>query len=156
MPFTYSEDPTSSPKDALRFAIGDTRACTSLLSDAELLYILAASNGNLGAAAVRATEAMISRCNAMVDETVGSVSRSFSQRLANLTKQRDMLAAREFDTGASPPICGGLTYSDKRRNLSNPDMVRPRFVKADTCEPTPETYSGASGLYNGAGGRFTR
>jgi len=44
MSWTYSQDPTNSPKDAVRFLIGDTNAAQQLLQDEEIAWCLAEVN----------------------------------------------------------------------------------------------------------------
>ena len=50
MTWTYSGDPASSPRDEVRFLIGDTDASAPLLSDAEVDYALAQYPDPYGAA----------------------------------------------------------------------------------------------------------
>jgi len=54
MSWTYSEDPTNSPKDAVRFLIGDTNAGEQLLQDEEIAWCLAEVNNEPYRAAANA------------------------------------------------------------------------------------------------------
>jgi len=49
MSWTYSGDPTSSPKDELRFLIGDTNSVEPIMQDEELQYLIGkyGTNDNL-------------------------------------------------------------------------------------------------------------
>lgn len=141
MAFTYSGNPAGSPLDQVRFLAGDTLAGTSLLQDEEIAYLLAKTGNEPIAAALLCIESMMVRCAHMVDETVGRVSISYSQRLTNLKEIRNMLASRQSRVDCALPIAGGISYSDKAKSQSNPDLVQPRFIKANTREPPPERRS---------------
>lgn len=51
MTTTYSGDPTSSAKDAVRFLLGATKAPNWIFSDEEIEYVLAGQGNNYSAAA---------------------------------------------------------------------------------------------------------
>ncbi|RZL29668.1 MAG: hypothetical protein EOP64_00250 [Sphingomonas sp.] len=131
MTFSYSGNPAASPVDAVRYLTGDTAERLALLSDEEIQYSLAQSGNSPPTAAVAAIEAMMVRAASLVDESVGSVSKSWSQRLSNLGTIRTMLLDKQARGGLGVPRAGGISYTDKARTASNPDAVRPRFAKND-------------------------
>lgn len=131
MTFSYSGNPGASTLDAVRYLTGDTVERMALLTDEEIQYNLAQSGNAAPAAAVAAIEAMMVRAAGMVDESVGSVSKSWSQRLSNLGTIRTMLLDKQARGGLGAPRAGGISYADKARTAANPDAVRPRFAKND-------------------------
>jgi len=84
MPFTYSGDPSTSTRNAVRFLINDTDAADALFSDEELNYLISEWE-NVYEVARAACETLIARFNRLADSTsksVGdiSVSESYSAK----------------------------------------------------------------------------
>lgn len=126
-PWTYGRDPAGDPADAVRLLIGDTDPNAKLLSDAEVAFFLADNSNNPLAASVRAIEAVMAAAVAFVDETVGSVSIQFSQRLDHLGTIRAMLMDR-MGSYEGVPYCGGISVADRQQQRANVDRVRPQFT----------------------------
>jgi hypothetical protein len=61
MAWNYSGNPSSSPKDATRFLIGDTDSCDQLLQDGEIEYFLGMYNNAPINAAIRCVETIMSK-----------------------------------------------------------------------------------------------
>lgn len=100
MAFTYSGDPTTSTRNAVRFLLNDTNSADVLFSDAELDYLIA-EWVNVYEICRAACETLVSRFSRLADSTsksVGdiSVSESYTakskqyQDLANSFLQRRM------------------------------------------------------------------
>lgn len=128
MTWSYTGNPASSPKDAVRFLIGDTDKCAELLQDDEIKYLLSQYNNAPMNAAIRACEVIMAKFSRMADESVGQVKISFSQKsksyremLANL-RQRLVIEDSQF-------IAGGITYTDMQNTYADPNIVRPDFRK---------------------------
>jgi hypothetical protein len=134
MKWTYGDNPLTSPADELRFLIGDTNPTDPLLSDGEVAYALSRGGADPAYGALLAGEALLLRFSAMVDESVGSVSISFSQRLGNLEKMLSILRMRLALT-ESMPYGGGLSKVDVANISSNPDRVPPRFTRDRLAAP---------------------
>lgn len=126
MAWTY-DDPSQSAKDAVRFAIGDTDPRRPQLQDAEVLYCLNMAAGRVGVAAVLACEAVVTQLGRLCDQTVGSVSKSFSQLqasyMATLTNLR-----RKASSSGGVPIVGGISRTANAAPYGNPDYNRPQFT----------------------------
>lgn len=130
MAWSYSGDPTESPKDAVRFLVGDTDITDPLLQDGEIYYLLGQYNNAVINASIRACETIQAKFGRMVDETVGSVSIKFSQRQKAFNDLKQMLIQR-LATEAIPngPYAGGISISDVIQNNQNRGLVRPDFTK---------------------------
>jgi len=127
MAFTYSGDPGQSPMDAVRFAIGDTDPARPQLQDGEIAYCLALAGGNVGIASVTACEAIVTQLSRLCDQSVGSVSKSFSQLLGNYKEVLANLRRVASNVGGMPYV-GGISHAQNNLPYSNPDYVRPQFT----------------------------
>lgn len=81
MTWTYSGNPASSEKDAVRFLIGDTDTSDQLLSDAEINYVIVESGGSRYQAAHDAAYAIAGKFSRMAQsKSVGDLSISYADR----------------------------------------------------------------------------
>lgn len=81
MTWTYSGDPASTNRDAVRFKIGDTDTNNQQLSDEEIAYAIS-NNGQLDLAAADCCEAIAAKVAAKVPvKTVQGVSRALTDRM---------------------------------------------------------------------------
>ena len=128
MAWSYSFNPDESAKDEVRFIIGDTNSNDPLLQDEEILYLLKKYNNYPLNASLRACEMVISKFARMADQTVGSVSQSYSQKAKGYRDLMNDLRLRIGLEGAKP-YAGGISKSDKKTNMANDDRVKPDFEK---------------------------
>ena len=128
MSWSYSFNPASSAKDELRFRVGDTNSKDPLLHDEEINFLLKKYNNFVLNAALEACETIISKFSRLADETVGSVSKSFSQKAQAYFKTMEMIRTRIALDGARP-YAGGISVSDKQTNQQNTDLTKPVFEK---------------------------
>jgi len=96
--WTYSGDPTASDLDGVRFLVGDVDEDEQLLSDEEIEYLLSQYSDSRMAAA-RAARAIAARFARQVDERVGDMALTLSQRVRHFTALADELESR---VGAPP------------------------------------------------------
>jgi hypothetical protein len=128
MSWTYSENPESSPKDYVRFLIGDTDQSEPLLSDQEIgLYLRTYNNGAL-MAAMRCCEAIAAKFSRRVNESVGQVKMDFSQA-AKAYRDMALDLRRRMAIDTVSPYAGGISKSDKYTQDLNADRVKPDFTK---------------------------
>lgn len=85
MSWSYSADPTSSPKDAVRFLIGDTNPTTPLVQDEEIAFSLGEVNNEPYRAASNTCFSLASQFIQLAEtetKTVGglSLSKSYGDR----------------------------------------------------------------------------
>lgn len=78
MSWSYSGNPGSSPRDEVRFLIGDSRETKQSLSDGEIDYLIEQANGNATSAAVEAALSTATRYAALsaTSKKVGDLSLS--------------------------------------------------------------------------------
>lgn len=126
MAWTYG-DPGASAKDAVRFAVGDTDERRPQLQDAEIIYCLRLTGGDIDAAAVRACESIITQLGRLCDQTVGSVSKSFSQLQGNYKETLANLR-RTASSSGGVPLVGGISKIENRAPYGNRDYNPPQFT----------------------------
>ncbi|GEO26234.1 hypothetical protein AAC03nite_20190 [Alicyclobacillus acidoterrestris] len=124
--WTYSGDPTSSPKDKLRFDIGDTLAADPLLQDEEIAFCLSSESTYNGAVA-RACESIAMRFQREASTKVGALSLDLATRAQQWSQRADMYRKRANASHA--PYVGGLSKAEKAADESNPDKTGPYFRK---------------------------
>lgn len=128
---TYSGDPSASPKDAVRFLVGDTDCENPLLQDAEIEYLLEQENGNVLMAAYFAAKAIAANFARLSDLSLGDFSISFGARAAafeSLAHNLEAQAGKKFAfTGI--PFAGGISKAQKKTTEQNKDRVEPSFYR---------------------------
>lgn len=124
--WTYSGDPTSSPKDKLRFDIGDTLQFDPLLQDEEINFCLGAESTYNGGVA-RACESIAMRFQREASTKVGALSYDLATRAQQWSDRADMYRKRA--NASRPFYVGGMSKSEKRADESNPDKTGPYFRK---------------------------
>jgi hypothetical protein len=135
--WTYSGDPTTSPKDEVRFLINDTNPGNPQLQDAEIRYLLAMVYGKPENAppmgnffpASLAADNLAAKYAGQADKSVGDLHISYS----NLFKQFQLLAQRLRARATNwliPPYSGGQSWGEKKSTYSNPDLIEPA-IKID-------------------------
>jgi hypothetical protein len=136
--WTYSGDPSTSTRDALRFLIQDTDSSAQVFSDEELDYLLTEQSDVPLQAAIQAAEIAISTYARKADRSVGDLSISYSQISSNYQKLLTVLRRRTaVETLA--PYAGGISISDKQANLDDTDLVRPSAYRGMHDHDGPQT-----------------
>jgi len=106
MAWTYSGDPASNEKDAVRFMLGDTESTEPLLTNEEINYLIEV-HGGTGMAAVGGARAIAAGFSRDADRSRGvgdlSLSESFSQKSTQYHHLADHLLAVASGIDA-PPI----------------------------------------------------
>lgn len=126
MTWSYSGDPSSSPKDAIRFTIGDTISKDPILQDEEINYILAA-NTSVDDAAYAACLGIVARYSRLADTTSGKEKIAYSQKLKQYRQLADTLWGNAGNTIA--PYAGGISVSDSLSLEKDKSLVQPSFRK---------------------------
>lgn len=115
MAWSYSGDPSTSPKDEVRFLIGDTSEDDPLLQDGEIAYLLDQCGGSALAAAVAACEGIVAKLSREADMSSGATSISASQRRAHYEGLLAQLQRR----------------ATRRPNIKISQAIPPRFKRSD-------------------------
>lgn len=127
MTFSYV-GPQTGAKDEVRFLIGDTNEAMPYLSDEEIDWLLSQAGNSVTSAAMAACDRVLIGLAAMVDESVGEVSISFSQQAAAYEKVYARLTRRANLRGCGP-ITGGISRAGKRMQDRDADRVKPLFCR---------------------------
>lgn len=131
MTFTYTGDPSASELEEVRFLVGDTDAANDLLSDEEILFLLA-EVGSVDYAAVRAATSIAAKFARFVNVRTGQVSKNLSDQMQHYLDLAKRLQQRAEEGGlsgesAGAPIFTALTRTDKREDRTDEDLVQPQF-----------------------------
>lgn len=133
MTWTYSGDPASSARDAIRFLIGDTDTTDQLLSDEEIAWInleqagSSTSTSDLYYSAHYACHAIGAKLARQADKQIGDLSVKLSQKAAQYRLLANDLMAHANRQNAPIPYAGGISVSDKQIDLDNSDLDRTWF-----------------------------
>lgn len=122
--FTYSGDPASSPRDAVRFLVGDTNSKRPLLDDREVNHAIA-EMVNLSLAAAFLADHLCARFTREADIKVGQVSKSLSQ-VAKAFRQK-ALDLRDDACKTAAPSFPATHHSTLDALEQNNDLVDPAF-----------------------------
>ena len=127
MGWTYSADPSSSEKDAVRFLIGDTDEEDPLVSDEEIQWSLKHwSDHYMAAAAI--CDSLAGKFAREVSVSADGISYSGNQIAQNFTQlgqQLRRLSTMERKHGV--PYVGGLSWKERAKDDSDPDRVPEYF-----------------------------
>lgn len=135
--WTYSGDPTASPKDEVRFLIGDTNSKDQELQDAEINYCITTVYGSLENAppqgnylpAAYAADNLAAQYSRLADKTVGDLSITYSGRFTQFQAIAARLHARATNS-LIPMYAGGQSHAEKRATYANRDLISPA-IKID-------------------------
>ena len=138
--FTYSGDPSSSDRDAVRFLVGDTGPVAPsttvpawLLCDEEYDYLLTQYPKPLAAAAA-AADALCAKFARQVDELTGDLQRKCSQKSKAFGELADKLRKQASDplTTAPVPFAGGISCGDIENREQDSDRYPDIFNIGET------------------------
>jgi len=123
MPWSYSGDPASSDKDAVRFEVGDTDHNDQLLQDGEIEYAISLEPSLLAAAA-RCCEVLARRFSRQADFRLGPQAVSASQRAEAFAARAKELRTKAASLGGI--YVGGIDRNEERldRDLRQPAFKR--------------------------------
>lgn len=127
MTWTYS-DPSSSPKDAVRFLVGDTDEDDQLIQDQEIEFFLDEFNDTYLAAASTA-EAIASAFAREVAHSGDGLSYSgnqLQQHYAEMAERLRFLAKRKARQGAEP-YAGGISWREREKDDNDSDLITTSF-----------------------------
>lgn len=128
MSWSYSGDPESSPKDYVRFLIGDTESCEPLLSDQEIQTFLSLYNNGVIMSAMRCCETIAAKFSRRVSEAVGQVRMEF-QQAAKAYRDMALDLRRRIAVEDCTPFAGAIYRTQKQQAAQNQALVRPDFTK---------------------------
>lgn len=134
--WTYSGDPATSTKDAVRFLIGDILTGDPLLQDAEINYAITLRGTAYGAAA-QCLRSLSSQMARQADSTQGELRIGYSSRSRAFAKRAEDYETREAISGGGGAWAGGISLVDKQSRESDTDRVKPQFNLGMTDNSLP-------------------
>jgi hypothetical protein len=124
MSWSYSGDPSKSPKDEIRFIIGDTINADPILQDEEINFILS-DNTSTADAAYAACLRIVARYSRLADTTSGKEKIAYSQKVKQYQQLANILWV---DAGnIIIPYAGGVDRADKQSLEKDDSLVQPSF-----------------------------
>ncbi len=129
MSFTYTRNPASSTKDAVRFLVGQTSTNDPVVVwDAEIDWAITQS-GNAYAAAVMIGESMLQQYAAKdaLSLTVGNLSETYGDRSARLQATLASLK-RQMAMRNVVPVAGGITVASRDERLADTSLTPMLFT----------------------------
>lgn len=138
MTWSYTNAPSTSQRDEIRFLAGDNVSGAKVtLSDEEIAYLLAQAGTSVGAA-IMACEALAAGWNAQPEsQSTGGISVSRGAMASKFYARAASLRARRL----SPvPYLGGMSISDKETDQTDSDMTGPRFFRGMGDNPEAGDY----------------
>lgn len=128
--WSYSGNPASSPKDAVRFYLGDTNTNSQLLSNEEIAFLLTQYPDPTAAAAAGA-EGLAAFYTRFSDKSVGPLHVSYGARVKQFKDLAASLWVRAggANFGVRPLMIyvGGLSIAEKFSRDQMPDLTQPKF-----------------------------
>lgn len=144
---TYTGDPGSSTKDELRFLVGDTgQAVEMQLTDEEIDWQYSRTIPSVGAAAIALVRRLIALNRSLVDQSVGDISISYSQRLAALKVTLNELI-QDPTLGALSMGVGGVRVEQIVEQNADVNAVQPPVKRNQFTMPGTNPYQ-TGGLSN--------
>ena len=148
---TYSGDPATDTKDAVRFLIGDVGPDPSfLLQDEEINYLISVYTDALSAAAA-AADALCAKFASQVDETTGDLQRKCSQKSKAYAALADKLRKQASDplTASPIPFAGGTSCADIESREDDTDRYPDVFNIGETDSRRGQGLKGQADLRRG-------
>jgi hypothetical protein len=123
----------TSPKDQVRFLVGDTDINEHLLQDEEINWLLANTEGLLYTA-VRAAESIASFFGRQVWTRVGQLQVRAEVKYKNYLDIADTLR-RRASLGDAAPVMLSVSLSGKAAGEGDGDRVKPMFARHQNDNP---------------------
>jgi hypothetical protein len=125
MSFTFTNNPASSNRDAVRIMLHDTSSGSAKLSDETIDWLLSAEPNLYLAAAAGAETIASEAAREPSSKSVGDLSISYAEtavRYSTLAKSLRMRGIRRVS-----PVAGGISQSAKDTQYGDSDMTSPAF-----------------------------
>jgi len=129
--WTYTGDPNSSPKDAVRFYLGDTQELNPELWDEEIYFLLSEEGDVVIRAAARGASALVAKYAKVVDKRVDRLDLKSSDKFEHYKELATYLWGRVSSTGLGVPMpyAGGISRTDKQSYVDDSDLTNPFFTR---------------------------
>lgn len=140
MAWTYTNDPASVPRDAVRLLVGDTDTDDQKITDEAIAFFLSQASDDTYSAAALSARSIAAKYAVEVDTKFESVSSDYSQLSKNyyeLAKRLEQQAKKFGTIGLGTPVAGGISNDDMRSVNQDTDRVMPKFNRDQFAWPNP-------------------
>jgi hypothetical protein len=128
MTWTYSGNPGASPKDEVRWRIGDTEITRQLVQDEEIMYELNKAQGDVLSASQNTLTSLLVKLSTLGKVQLGGPNGTWSydatQIAAGLKDALDVIGNTILN---GVFYSGGISKAEVQRVAGNGDRVQPRF-----------------------------
>jgi hypothetical protein len=138
MAWSYSGNPASSSRDAVRFLIGDTDTTDQLLSDEEINYMLT-THTIVRRAASESARAIAAKYARLMDRSIGGLSADFGAKYRQYLELADNLLSKDELSPVSPFISG---WSRSAKEAEELDTDRETTFGRKGQHDNPRAYPG--------------
>lgn len=125
--WTYSGDPRSSDRDAVRYLIGDIIVADPQINDPELDFALSQCSSIYRAAAI-ACRSLAGRLSREADTVDKDLRDSISQRARAYSRMAVAYDEQAMTRGGGLPYAGGISVADKEFQQNDQDRVAPQYT----------------------------
>jgi hypothetical protein len=143
MAWTYTNDPSNVPRDAVRLLVGDTDTNDQKITDEAIAFFLSQAGDDYYGAAALSSRSIAGSFASLVNtkfETVSSDYGKLSENYYALAKRLDMQSKKYGKSGLGLPIAGGISRDDMRSVNQDPDRVMPKFNRDQFANPPSGFY----------------
>jgi len=129
--WTYSGNPASSTRNAVRFYLGDTNTNDQQISDEELDFLIALYPIDIIAAYYAATSISQRYAGAVQSKSIDGLSITYGDRYKHYSSLAMSLLSHAALHGSSiaRPYAGGISISDYIEVQNDPDRLAPAFSR---------------------------
>src|SRR6185369_1963440 len=129
MSWTYSGNPKTSSKDAVRFLIGDTKSDGEKLATDEEIDWALEQNSNIYAAAATVADNIATYFSTLADsEELGPIKVSYNNRVKMYSLRVKQLNMKASSKGYMEVYAGGIDVNDKESQASDSSLTGPNFT----------------------------
>jgi hypothetical protein len=141
MTWTYSGNPASTTRDAVRFLVGDTDTTDQLISDEEIAYIVQ-ENPAINRSASESARAIAAKFARLMSRSIGGLSADFSAKYRQYIELADNLLSKDELKPVSPYISGFSRSAKKAVELDTdrePTFSRKGIMDNPRSQPVDES-----------------
>lgn len=131
MTWTYSGDPSDSPKDAIRFIVQDTDENNQLVQDEEINFLLDRNGQDIDLTATRIATTIARGFAQNADFVTPDLEVRYREQAKLYSDLADQLKEETSITNAVP-YAGGISVSDIEAREADTDRKTPLFIRDQT------------------------
>ncbi len=118
MSWSYSGDPSTSNRDAVRFYLQDTDEENQTMSDEDIDFLLKSETKPLDAA-ILGLKTLVTKYSMLSETTIGDTMVRYTQKISDITKLISLLE----NTSATENIQPAVAVNNAQMNYQGPKML---------------------------------